>query len=40
MAEIQYLPKSHLTNGQLTTIARTVLLKLSEYNIAEIDFKK
>ncbi|WP_129730234.1 DUF6261 family protein [Parabacteroides goldsteinii] len=40
MAEIQYLPKSHLTNGQLTTVAKTVLLKLSEYNIAEVDFKK
>ncbi|RHU22288.1 hypothetical protein DXD68_22335 [Parabacteroides sp. TM07-1AC] len=40
MAEIQYLPKSNLTNGQLTTVARTVLLKLSEYNISPIDFKK
>lgn len=40
MAEIQYLPKSNLTNGQLTTIGKTVLLKLSEFNISELDYKK
>lgn len=39
MAEIQYLPKSNLTNGQLTIIASTVLLKLSELNLATLDFK-
>lgn len=39
MAEIQYLPKTKLTNGQLTTMATTVQAKLNEINLSLLEFK-
>lgn len=39
MAQIQYLPKSKLLQGQLVDIGEMITLKLSELNVTPTDFK-